>query len=62
VRGGAPVEDDARAAYPDQVWGRVEALEAIISDELRSGERSDSVLMLALGSIKRDVLYLNLCN
>ena len=49
------------AAYPDQVLAKMEAFEAILSGELRNGERRDSILMLALGSIKQDVLNLDLC-
>jgi hypothetical protein len=48
------------SAYPDQVWQKLEAFEVLLSDELMSGQRRDSVLMLALGSIKQDILNLEL--
>jgi hypothetical protein len=48
------------AAWPDQVWQKLEAFEVLLSDELMSGQRRDSVLMLALGSIKQDILNLEL--
>jgi hypothetical protein len=48
------------SAYPDQVWQKLEAFEALLSDELVSGQRRDSVLILALGSLKQDILNLEL--
>jgi hypothetical protein len=48
------------SAYPDQVWQKLEAFEVVLSDELMSGQRRDSVLILALGSIKQDILNLEL--
>lgn len=50
------------AAYPDQVWEKLEAFEAILGDELRSGSRRYSVLMLALGCIKQDIVNLEICD
>jgi hypothetical protein len=41
------------SVYPDQVWRKLEAFEAILSEELTIGPRTDSILMLALGSIKQ---------
>ena len=43
-----------------QVWKKLEVFEAILSDELTSGVRANSILMLALGSIKADFLNLDL--
>jgi len=48
------------SAYPDQVWQKLEAFEAILGDELMSGPRRDSVLLLALSSIKQDIVNLDL--
>jgi hypothetical protein len=48
------------AAYPDQVWQKLEAFEAILGDEIMSGPRRDSVILLALASIKQDILNLEL--
>jgi hypothetical protein len=49
------------SAYPDQVWQKLEAFESLLNNELVSGQRRDSVLVLALGSIKQDILNLELC-
>jgi hypothetical protein len=49
------------AAWPDQLWQKLEAFEAILGDELMSGPRTDSVIMLAVASIKQDILNLDLC-
>jgi hypothetical protein len=49
------------SAYPDQVWQKLEAFEAFLNDELMSGQRRDSVLLLALGSLKQDIINLELC-
>jgi hypothetical protein len=49
------------SAYPDQVWQKLEAFEALLGDEMMSGQKRDSVLILALGSIKQDILNLELC-
>jgi hypothetical protein len=49
------------AAYPDQWLQKFLAFETVLVDELVSGQRSDSILMLALGSLKADILNLDLC-
>jgi hypothetical protein len=49
------------AVYPDHVWDKLEAFEEILSHELIAGERTDSILLLALGSIKQDIINLELC-
>ena len=48
------------AAYPEQVWQKLEAFEGVLHDELVDGPRNNSVLLLALGSIKQDMLNLEL--
>lgn len=48
------------AAYPDQLWQKLTAFEALLSDELMSGQRNNGVLLLALGSIKQDIVNLDL--
>jgi hypothetical protein len=48
------------AAYPDQVWQKLEAFESLLGDEMMSGQRRDSVLILALGSLKQDFRNLEL--
>ena len=48
------------SAYQDQLWQKLEAFEAILVDEIMSGPRRDSVLMLAVASIKQDVVNLEL--
>jgi hypothetical protein len=48
------------AVYPDQLWQKLEAFEAILGGELMSGQKRDSILLLALGSIKQDILNLEL--
>jgi hypothetical protein len=48
------------SAYPDQVWQKLEAFEVILGDEIISGPRRDSVLLLALASIKQDIVNLDL--
>jgi hypothetical protein len=48
------------SAYPDQLWQKLEAFEAILGDEIMSGPRRDSALMLAVASIKQDVVNLEL--
>jgi hypothetical protein len=47
-------------AYPDQLWQKVEAFEAILSDEIIKGPRRDSVIMIAVASIKQDIINLGL--
>jgi hypothetical protein len=49
------------SAYPDQVWQKLEAFEAILGDEIMSGPRRDSVILLAVASIKQDIVNLDLC-
>jgi hypothetical protein len=49
------------AGRPEQVWKKLEAFEVILSRDLTVGPRTDSILMLALGSIKQDILNLDLC-
>ena len=48
------------SAYPDQLWQKLEAFEAILGDEIMSGPRRDSVIMLAVASIKQDIVNLEL--
>jgi hypothetical protein len=48
------------AVFADHVWDKLEAFEEILAHELRAGERTDSILLLALGAIKQDILNLNL--
>jgi hypothetical protein len=48
------------SAYPDQLWQKLEAFEAILGDEIMSGPRRDSVIMLAVASIKRDIVNMDL--
>jgi hypothetical protein len=49
------------AVHTDQFWSKLTAFEQILGDELMSGLRKDSVLLLALGSIKQDIINLELC-
>jgi hypothetical protein len=49
-------------AYSDQFWQKLTAFERILGEELAVGLRRDSILLLALGSIKQDVLNLDICN
>ena len=49
-------------AYGDQFWQKLTAFEQILGDELADGLRQDSILLLALGSIKQDIINLDLCN
>jgi hypothetical protein len=48
------------SAYPDQLWQKLEAFEIILGDEIISGPRRDSVILLALASIKQDIVNLEL--
>ena len=50
----------APATRSHQVWKKLEVFEAILSNELTAGLRANSILMLALGSIKADFLNLDL--
>jgi hypothetical protein len=49
------------AVFADHVWDKLEAFEEILAHELRAGERTDSILLLALGAIKQDIINLELC-
>ena len=48
------------SAYPDQFWQKLEAFEVLLGDEMMGGQRRDSILLLALGSIKQDIINLDL--
>jgi hypothetical protein len=48
------------SAYPDQLWQKLEAFEAILGDEIMIGPRRDSVILLALASIKQDMVNMEL--
>jgi hypothetical protein len=48
------------AVFPHHVWTKLEAFEQILSKELVAGPRTDSILLLALGSIKQDCINLDL--
>jgi hypothetical protein len=47
-------------AYGDQFWQKLTAFEQILGAKLAVGLRRDSILMLAVGSIKQDILNLEL--
>jgi hypothetical protein len=49
------------AAYGDQFWDKLTAFERILGDEMAVGPKRDSIILLAMGSIKQDVINLNLC-
>jgi hypothetical protein len=48
------------SVYPDHVWLKIEAFEQVLSHELTIGQRTDSILLLALGAIKQDIINLDL--
>jgi hypothetical protein len=48
------------SVYPDQLWQKLEAFESLLNNELMSGQRRDSVLLLAFGSVKQDIVNLDL--
>ncbi len=48
------------AAYPDQLWQKLEAFESILGEEIMIGPRRDSVILLALASIKQDMVNMEL--
>jgi hypothetical protein len=48
------------SAYPYELWQKLEAFEAILADEIMSGPRRDSVILLALASIKQDIVNMDL--
>jgi hypothetical protein len=49
------------AAYGDQFWDKLTAFERILGDEIMSGPRKDSIILLALASVKQDIVNLDLC-
>jgi hypothetical protein len=49
------------AVYGHQVWTKFQAFEEIFSKELVAGPRTESILFIALGSIKQDIINLDLC-
>jgi hypothetical protein len=48
------------AALGEQVWEKLTAFELILGNELLTGARRNSILLLALGSTKQDILNLDL--
>ena len=48
------------AALPSQLWQKLEAFESMLADELAIGPRTDPITLLAMASIKTDILNLNL--
>jgi hypothetical protein len=42
------------------LWDKLTAFETILGEELTVGPRKDSILMLGLGSIKQDIINLEL--
>ena len=48
------------SAYPDQFWQKLEAFESILGEEIMMGPRRDSVILLALASIKQDMVNMEL--
>jgi hypothetical protein len=48
------------AAIGEQFWDKLTAFEQILGEELTIGLRKESVLLLALGSIKQDIINLEL--
>jgi hypothetical protein len=48
------------SAYPDQFWQKLEAFQSILGEEIMSGPRRDSVILLALASIKQDIVNMEL--
>jgi hypothetical protein len=48
------------AAWRDQLWQKLEAFESILGDEVMSGPRRDSILLLAVASIKQDIINMEL--
>jgi hypothetical protein len=49
------------AASGEQIWDKLTAFEQILGEELAIGLRTDSILLLSLGSIKQDIINLDLC-
>jgi hypothetical protein len=50
------------AGYAAHVWQKLQAFEVILGEELESGQRTHSVILLALGSIKQDIVNLDMCS
>jgi hypothetical protein len=48
------------AVYADHVWQKIEAFEGILGSEMIAGERTDSILLLAIAAIKQDIINLDL--
>jgi hypothetical protein len=48
------------AVYADHVWQKIEAFEGILGGELIAGERTDSILLIAIAAIKQDIINLDL--
>jgi hypothetical protein len=48
------------AVYADHVWQKIEAFEGILGSELIAGERTDSILLIAIAAIKQDIINLDL--
>jgi hypothetical protein len=47
------------AVYLDQWFQKFQAFEMVLVDELVTGMRRDSILLLAIGSLKQDLLNLD---
>jgi hypothetical protein len=47
------------AALGEELWDKLTAFEWLLGQELTSGLRRNSILMLALGSIKHDIINLD---
>jgi hypothetical protein len=48
------------ATSGEQVWDKLTAFEQILGEELTIGLRKESILLLAVGSIKQDIINLEL--
>jgi hypothetical protein len=48
------------AVYAAHVWQKIEAFEGILGSELIAGERTDSILLIAIAAIKQDIINLDL--
>jgi hypothetical protein len=48
------------AAYSEELWQKLTAFEAILGEEMTIGLRKESILLLAVGSIKQDIVNLEL--
>jgi hypothetical protein len=49
------------ATCAEGFWDKLTAFETILGEELTIGLRNESILMLAMGSIKQDIINLELC-